>query len=50
MARNTATPRVGLITTMSLDTTWPDSFVRYAGEIHRKAEAAMKGLGYEVVE
>jgi len=49
MARNTSTPRVGLITTMSLDTTWPESFVRYAGEIHRQAHELFRGLGYEVV-
>ena len=49
MARNTSVPRVGLITTMSLDTTWPEEFVRYACDIHVKGREMLEGLGYEVV-
>lgn len=49
MVRNTHVPRVGIITTMSLDTTWPKAIVDHAGEIHKKAINLLKRLGCEVV-
>ena len=49
MARNSHIPRVGLITTMSLDTTWPQAVVDHAESIHKRAKELMAELGYEVV-
>jgi len=49
MARNTSVPRVGLITTMSLDTTWPEDFVKHARAIHRQAAETLTALGHDVV-
>ena len=41
--------RVGLITVMSQDNTWPDSFIRKFQGNHEQALAALKGLGFEVL-
>lgn len=41
--------RVGLITVMSEDTTWPQSFIEKFTQNHHDAEAALQGLGFEVV-
>ena len=49
MSRNGHIPRVGLITTMSLDTTWPEQIVAHARDIHRKAKLAFSEMGYELV-
>jgi len=40
--------RVGLIVTMSLDETWPDSFVERVKSYLPKARKSLKGLGFEV--
>lgn len=42
-------PKIGLITTMSLDTTWPDAVVSKVLKDHRRAKAALQTLGFEVV-
>lgn len=42
--------RVGLIVTMSLDETWPDSFVKRVKGYLPKAREALKGLGFEVID
>ncbi len=44
-----AATRVGLITVMSEDNTWPESFVRKFMGNHAEARAALQGLGFEVV-
>ncbi len=49
MKRNTHIPRVGLITTMSQDTTWPQAIVDHACAIHAKAINMLKDMGCEVV-
>ena len=49
MSRNTSIPKVGLITTMSQDTTWPDRVVKHAQDIHGKAKDMLARLGFEVV-
>jgi L-fucose isomerase len=40
--------RVGLIVTMSLDETWPDSFVERVKSYLPKARKSLKSLGFEV--
>ena len=40
---------VGLITTMSLDTTWPEAVVRKVQEDHVKAAMALEALGFRVL-
>ena len=42
-------PKIGLITTMSPDSTWPDSVVSKVQEDHEKARAALEKLGFDVV-
>ncbi|TFG64432.1 MAG: hypothetical protein E4H36_03035 [Spirochaetales bacterium] len=42
-------PRIGLITTMSPDSTWPEAVVRKVTEDHRQAKAALEAMGIEVV-
>ena len=41
--------RIGLITTMSPDDTWPENIVSKVLDDHRKARAALAGLDFEVV-
>jgi len=41
--------KVGLITTMSPDSTWPDVVVKKVSDDHRKARLALEGLGFEVI-
>ena len=41
--------RVGLITVMSEDNTWPESFIRKFQGNHEVAKAALSGLGFEVI-
>jgi L-fucose isomerase len=41
--------RVGLITVMSEDSTWPDSFIRKFKGNHAAALKALQGLGFEVL-
>jgi L-fucose/D-arabinose isomerase len=42
-------PKIGLITTMSLDTTWPDEVVKKVEADHKAAESALQSLGFEVI-
>lgn len=49
MSRNTAVPRVGLITTMSQDSTWPQPIVDHANTIHQKAHRMLLAQGYKVI-
>lgn len=42
-------PKVGLVTTMSPDSTWPNKVVNKVQEDHRKAKSALEGMGMEVV-
>ncbi len=41
--------RIGLITTMSPDATWPESIVAKVIDDHRKARVALSGLDFEVI-
>ncbi len=41
--------KVGLVTTMSLDNTWPDDVVEQVEGFHAKAQAALESLGFEVI-
>lgn len=41
--------RLGLVTTMSPDSTWPDAVVAKVNQDHRQAEAALKDLGFQVI-
>ncbi len=41
--------RVGLITVMSEDNTWPDSFIAKFKANHAEAKAALQSLGFEVI-
>ncbi len=43
------TVRVGLISTMSEDETWPQAFVDEFTKKHHKAEKGLKSLGFEVI-
>ena len=43
-------PKVGLITTMSWNTSWPDSMVDAVKRGHITARSALEGIGMEVVE
>ena len=43
------TAKLGLITTMSPDTTWPEVVVRKVEDDHRKARKALEQLGFYVV-
>ncbi len=43
-------PKIGLITTMSLDTTWPQAVVEKVQADHEKAGAALTTIGLEVVK
>ncbi|HDY65048.1 MAG TPA: hypothetical protein ENH84_02290 [Phycisphaerae bacterium] len=43
-------PKVGLITTMSPDSTWPDEWVVDVGEMHKQAKACLAEIGMEVLE
>ena len=40
--------RVGLITVMSEDSTWPESFIRKFQGNHLEAKDALQGLGFDV--
>ena len=42
-------PRIGLITTMSVDDTWPQAVVDKVLDDHRRAGSALDGLGFEVI-
>ena len=42
-------PKIGLITTMSLDSTWPDSVVKKVRDDHKQARLALQKIGMEVV-
>jgi len=50
MTESRVRPKVGLITTMSLDTTWPEEWVVAVGEMHKQAKACLAGIGMEVLE
>jgi L-fucose isomerase len=41
--------RVGLITVMSEDSTWPEAFIRKFRGNHAEAQAALAGLGFQVI-
>jgi L-fucose isomerase len=41
--------KVGLITTMSLDKTWPEAVVRKVEDDHRRARKALEEMGFRVV-
>ena len=42
-------PKIGLITTMSPDSTWPDVVVSKVKQDHEKARTALEKLGFDVV-
>lgn len=42
-------PKIGLITTMSLDTTWPEPVVKKVEADHRAARHALEAMDFEVV-
>ena len=41
--------RVGLITVMSEDDTWPDRFIKKFQQNHFQATAALEKLGFQIV-
>lgn len=41
--------KVGLITTMSEDKTWPQKFIKEFTQKHREVEKSIKGLGFELI-
>lgn len=44
-----STVRVGLISTMAEDETWPQTFVDEFTKKHKRAEERLRGLGFEVI-
>ncbi len=42
-------PKIGLITTMSPDSTWPDRIVHKVRQDHQKAKLALESIGMEVI-
>ena len=42
-------PKIGLVTTMSLDDTWPESTVREVTKYHRKAYETLNKIGMETI-
>ena len=42
--------RIGLITTMSPDSTWPDHVVNKVKEDHNNAWKALSSLGFDMVK
>ena len=43
-------PKVGLITTMSPDSTWPEVIVKKVRKDHKKAADALLSLGFDVIK